>query len=240
MLDNKILVIRLDHEHEINKGLTGLIANELANKYQRPTLVLNQIDTDKGVVWEGSGRGYDKSTLSNFRLFCAETGLVNFAEGHGGAFGISISDENFNKFIEVSNDLLKDYDFSPSYKVDFIYNNGEDPCFNDILELSDFNSLWGYGISEPLVVIENIKVTKDHISLMSREKNPTLKITLNNGIELIKFRSSEKEYESLYSDLGYVIINAVGHCARNEWMGKITAQIQLEEYEIIAKRDYYF
>ena len=29
---------------------------------------------------------------------------------------------------------------------------------------------------------------------MSRDKNPTLKITLSNGVSLIKFKATEEEY----------------------------------------------
>ena len=51
----------------------------------------------------------------------------------------------------------------------------------------------------------------------------TIKITLPNGIELIKFKSSEEEYQLLYSDLGCVIINVVGRCDINTWAGETTA-----------------
>jgi hypothetical protein len=57
---------------------------------------------------------------------------------------------------------------------------------------------------------------------MSRNKNPTLKINLSNGTSLIKFKSSEEEYNSLFSESGCVIINAVGKCEINEWNGMVT------------------
>ena len=52
---------------------------------------------------------------------------------------------------------------------------------------------------------------------MSRDKNPTLKIQLPNGCSLIRFKSSEEEFEKLYSNLGCVNINVVGRCKRNVW-----------------------
>ena len=75
---------------------------------------------------------------------------------------------------------------------------------------------------------------------MSRDKNPTLKISLKNGVELIKFKSSEEEYETLYSDLGCVIINVVGICEKNVWNGKTTPQIVIKEFEIIERQEYDF
>ena len=53
---------------------------------------------------------------------------------------------------------------------------------------------------------------KDNIILMSKDKNPTLKITLPNKIALIKFGSSQEEYEKLYSSEGCVNVNIVGKC----------------------------
>ena len=47
---------------------------------------------------------------------------------------------------------------------------------------------------------EGIKVASNNLTLMSKDKNPTLKITMPDGISLIKFKSSEEEYEKLYSE----------------------------------------
>ncbi len=94
LLDNKILVIKLD-TFEADKNLTGLIANQLMAKYQRPVLLLNKVknvetDIDENgktrivkewVSWEGSGRGYDKSKFDNLREFLKESELVMYAEG---------------------------------------------------------------------------------------------------------------------------------------------------------------
>ena len=75
---------------------------------------------------------------------------------------------------------------------------------------------------------------------MSPDKSPTLKITLPNGMSLIKFRSSKEEYESLCSELGCVTINIVGKCERNIWNGIVSPQIIIEDYEIVGKTAYYF
>ena len=91
-----------------------------------------------------------------------------------------------------------------------------------------------------MVAIEQIKVTKDNLTLMSRDRNPTLKITLPNGVEVIKFKSSEEEFESLYTSTGCVTINVVGYCAVNRYFYNTTPQIKVSEYEIIGKQDYYF
>ena len=54
------------------------------------------------------------------------------------------------------------------------------------------------------------------IKLMGLEKNkPTLKITLPNKVAMIKFGSSEDEYNKLLSE-GYMEMNIIGRCEANE------------------------
>ena len=234
LLENKILAIKLD-TFAADRNLTGLIANQLMAKYQRPVLLLNK--TEDG--WEGSGRGYDKSRFDNLREFLKESGLVMYAEGHANALGVGITDEWFNTFIEYSNRELAEFDFTPCYKVDFIFS-GSDFRGMDIVEIAELKSLWGQGVDEPLVAIEHINVYAGNVVLMSPDKSPTLKITLPNGTSLIKFKSSQEEYEKLRSETGCITINVVGKCERNVWNGTVTPQIIIEDYEIVGEQKYYF
>ena len=234
LLENKILVIKLD-TFAADRNLTGLIANQLMAKYQRPVLLLNK--TADG--WEGSGRGYDKSKFDNLREFLKESDLVMYAEGHANALGVGITDEAFKTFIEYSNRELAEFDFTPCYKVDFIFN-GADFRGKDIVEIAELKSLWGQGVDEPFVAIEHINVYAGNVVLMSPDKSPTLKITLPNGTSLIKFKSSQEEYEKLRSESGCITVNVVGKCERNVWNGTVTPQIIIEDYEIVGEQKYYF
>ena len=234
LLANKILAVKLD-SFAADRNLTGLIANQLMGKYQRPVLLLNK--TEDG--WEGSGRGYDKSKFDNFREFLNESGLVMYAEGHANAMGVGITDPNFATFMEYSNQALAEFDFTPCYKVDFIFN-GNNFRGKDIVEIAELKSLWGQGVGEPLVAIEHINVYGGNVTLMSADRNPTLKITLPNGTSLIKFKSSKEEYEKFSSSVGCITINVVGKCERNVWNGIVTPQIIIEDYEIVGEQKYYF
>ena len=248
LLENKILVIKLD-SFEADKNLTGLIANQLMAKYQRPVLLLNKIvneipNEETGKVetlisWEGSGRGYDKSKFDNLREFLKESGLVTYAEGHANALGVGIYDTFFENFINYSNRELAEFDFTPCYKVDFIFN-GADFNGSDIVEIAELRSLWGQGVEEPFVALEGIRVHAGNATLMSPDKNPTLKITLPNGTSLIKFKSSQEEVEKFTSLTGCITANIVGKCERNIWNGIITPQIIIEDYEIVGEQKYYF
>ena len=239
LLSNKILIVQLD-DLITDRNLTGLIANQLMSEYQRPVLILNKIENEDGTItWEGSGRGYDKSRLKDFRGFLENNKYVMYAEGHANAFGIGIKDEDISAFITSTNSALDGFDFTPIYNVDFIYKSDE-LTPDEVIDIAGMKSLWGQGVEEAEIAVEGIKVHKDNIRILSPDKNPTLKIMLPNGINFMKFRSSEEEYNKLYSELGYVTINIVGECERNIWNNKISPQVMIKDYEIVDRANYYF
>jgi single-stranded-DNA-specific exonuclease len=243
LLENKILAIRLDPKYATDKNLTGLIANGLLDTFNRPILILNrEVEKEDGVervYWRGSGRGYDKANLGSLRDLLIQSGLVEYAQGHASAFGISIPEENYDALVAYINEAYKDFDCAPIYNVDFIWEGNDSISDIKIAEISDEEQLWGRGVESPLVAIENFRVYGNQLNLFGLEKGrPTLNIRLENGVSLVKFKSSEEEYELLHSDLGYVIINAVGTCSRSTWGG--IPQIEIIEYEIIGRNDYYF
>lgn len=239
LLSNKILIVQLD-DLITDRNLTGLIANQLMSEYQRPVLILNKIENEDGTItWEGSGRGYDKSRLKDFRGFLENNKYVMYAEGHANAFGIGIKDEDISAFITSTNSALDGFDFTPIYNVDFIYK-ADELTPDEVIDIAGMKSLWGQGVEEAEIAVEGIKVHKDNIRILSPDKNPTLKIMLPNGINFMKFRSSEEEYDKLYSELGYVTINIVGECERNIWNNKISPQVMIKDYEIVDRANYYF
>lgn len=250
--DNDLLAhpfIIVELTEPVEENMTGLVANQIMGKYMRPVLILNrhvEFDKETGEVtfdgWRGSGRNSTYSQLRNMREFLAETGLVEYAQGHASAFGVSVFKEQLEPLKKYIDEKLKDFDyFSNSYRVDFIWKANEiDQYTNDIVELGKLERFWGQGLSQPQVVIENVHISKDNLTLMSPDKKPTLKITLPNGLTLIKFKSSQEEFDKLYLENGCVIVNVVGTCNLNEWNGIINPQIIVEEYEEINRLAYYF
>ena len=230
---NKIIVVQVSED--LDKNLTGLIANQLMAKYQKPVLLVRE--TDEGLL-QGSARGYDKSELKDLKSFLLESGFMEYAEGHASAMGVGIYKDKVNALVDYSNTVLANYDFSACYDVDYEYMSNDFKA-QDIIDIGSMKSLWGKGVDEAMVVIKGIKITSNNITLMSANKNPTIKITLQNGTSLIKFGASQAEFESLKSS-GYTEIDVIGTCAINEWQGMITPQILIKDYEVVGKQDYYF
>ena len=225
-------------------------------KYQRPCCILTETkknssggdipDIMTGVIkhippvnittYEGSARGCDKVGVTEFKDICAGTEVCEYTVGHQGAFGLGIRLENIPTFIKATDFFLKDMASEPVYYVDYIWS----PSSADgqaIIDIADMAPYWGKDIDESLVAIEGVKITKDNITMM---KSNTCKITLPNGIAMIKFRMPDEEFNKLYSENGYVEINLVGKCNRNEWCGNVSGQILIEDYEIIGRCAYEF
>ena len=246
LLNNKLLIITLDKNHSIDRNLTGLIANKFTAKYQRPTLLLietpaEDLDNNEIILWSGSGRGYVTTDFDDLRGFCRDSGLCALAEGHANACGIIIEDAKLADFIEYSNAKLADCEFTPCTIVDFIWH-GYDFTGNDVLDIAGLDALWGQGLPQPNIALENLHVSPSSINLMSRDKKPTLKIMLPNGVSIIKFGSSIEEYEQLMQtpETGSIVMNIIGKCAINEWNGSITPQIIATDMEIVGQTLYYF
>ena len=250
LLENKILAIRLDPKYAADKNLTGLIANGLLDTYCRPILILNKTlevveeEVDGKIIkkpkvhWAGSGRGYDKANLGSLRELLEASGLVDYAQGHASAFGVSIPEDNYEALIQYVNEAYKDFDCAPVYSVDLIWDGMKDLSAQAFAEIADEEKIWGRGVEDPLIAIEGLRICGNQLRLYGLEKGkPTLSIQLDDGSSLIKFKSSEEEYELLHSDLGYVIINAVGTCTRSSWG---IPQFNISDYEIIGRNDYYF
>lgn len=238
LLEHKILAIRLDPKYAADKNLTGLIANGLLDLYCRPVLILNKVEEEGKVYWQGSGRGYDKANLGSLRDLLESSGLVQYAQGHAMAFGVSIPEENYDALVQYVDEAYKDFDCSPVYSVDLIWDGAKDLSSHTFAEIADEEKIWGKGVEDPLIAIENFRIYGNQLRLFGLDKGkPTLNIQLDDGSSLVKFKSSEEEYELLHSDLGYVIINAVGTCTRSIWG---IPQFNIQDYEIIGRNDYYF
>ena len=242
LLENKIIIIKLLSEYNVDRNLTGLIANKIMSDYQHPVLLLSETINEVGEKeWSGSGRGYETADFNDFKSFVKDSQCASLAEGHPLAFGVSIPDKNMDAFIKYSNEALKDYTFTPSTKVDFIWHT-YDFTGKDVTDIASLQSVWGQEVAEPMIAIEDIAVTTDRLHIMGKSTTPTVKIELPNGVSLIKFKVTEEEVEQLTpsSSSGSVNINIIGVCKINEWNGIISPQIEIKEYEIVGKTDYYF
>lgn len=221
----------------LDNNMTGVVAMEVAKKFNKPCLILRKKE-DTENYYAGSGRNCSNSPLQNLKELLEETNLFDFVQGHDNAFGVSIKKENIKKAIEYINKKLKDVDFDYYYEVDFILDI-EDLSISFIKELDELKSIYGMGINEAYVLINNINVNKSDFIIMGKKSN-SWKFLFNNEIAFVKFNCNEEDeilnwLNDGWGDEETIEINIVGKCNINSYNGILTPQIIIEAYEVLTK-----
>lgn len=147
---------------------------------------------------------------------------------HKNAFGAAIAASHLDAFIKKTDELYSDIDFTPSYFVDYIWNQNTIDT-EKILSIGALN-IYGQEIPESKVAIEDIPLSENNVTLMGLAKgHPTLKIQVGD-VSIMKFKSSEEEYESFIQPNTYLTL--VGKSAINEWNGNISPQVIIDDFEL--------
>ena len=227
LLENKILFVRLDEDDDFPSEINGLIAMKLAAKFKRPTIVtrLGPDGFDKGSI-----RNISDCELSDLKAFLNESGYFEYVQGHANAAGCCINDAQLRAFHEYANDALANINFNEGvYDVNFARTMYDTDLASLIFDLGQHPEVWGQGNPEALIYISDLYIDKSDIQVMGA-KQDTVKIE-KNGVAFMKFRAQDMIEE--LNKCNEIKLNIVGKANLNNWMGNITPQIFIENYEII-------
>ena len=161
-----------------------------------------------------------------------DSGYFEYAQGHANAFGISIPDKNLHSFHQYANEALKDIDFGTNvYDVNFERYAFSDDLADLVEQLGRASSegIWGQGCPEPVIHVTRIPIDSTNIRVMGTNKD-TVKIVYNN-VAFMKFRAKDL-LEELDQHQGPITLEIVGRANLNEYMGTITPQIFIDDFEI--------
>ena len=223
---------------EVEPNIRGLAANKLANKYQRPCLVLtkNKTKDDNKYYYRGSARNYSMSVIQDLKAVEESTGLVEYVQGHSNAHGCSIAEEDIPAFIAIMNEKYKDVPKEATYWVDYIFNmSNADPDI--LLQLAECSSFWGQDIPASQIAIEDIDISRCRCQLCGA-KNNTLRMVLPNGLVLVKFGITEEEYNDMFvpnSDMTCIVTPQ-----RNEWNGTVSGEGIIDDDIVYQRKKWTF
>ena len=223
----------------LGETLTGLVAIKIAEKYNRPCLLLRRqkVREDGSLYYGGSCRNFDNSPIESLKDFLDSTGTFEFVQGHDNAAGISIPRENITKSIELCNERLTDVDFQKYFNVDFDMEC-DDLSVAFIKAIDEMKDIFGQGIKEPLVHIKNIPIWSENFFVMGKNSN-SWKVINDEGYAFVKFNvdvdkdevlqiyNSNLDREEEYS-LGS--IDVVGTVSINNYNNILTPQIIIKDY----------
>ena len=132
-------------------------------------------------------------------------------------------------FINDMNSALKDISSEIVYYVDYSWDANEVDG-EAIISMAEMNDYLGTGFNRPLVHIHDFIVNSDNFKVM---KGNTLKFTLPNGIDIIKFGGTDEEIEKFTNTT--TTIELVARCNINEWNWQRNPQLIMESYEEMEK-----
>jgi len=188
---DKLPILVCNARDDVNTNSTGLIANRLADQYQRPCLLMRR----KGNICKGSGRGSDKCEILDFNQWCKDTGLFNKVKGHPDAFGCEINFENTNKLFSLLSTMQKIDE--PTYHVYNVYDANQ--IHDQIIKnVAKYDFVWGNNISEPIFLIKKIPCNKYNFYLLGSKQNK-IEFTYHN-IKFIK-QTRGNSLASLYKEI---------------------------------------
>lgn len=230
---DKNSVIIIDATEIVNKKtVTGLVANKLAEKYHRPIVILRSRNDE---LFGGSGRGYEKGKIDNFRTFLNETNVFECA-GHENAFGVSLAKKDLSKAIELCNEKLKLDDLVTIHEVDYEVKAENLTC-KAVMKVAESYEIWCKGVPEPTFVITDIQIpAKDIIGY--GENNGFIKFNYN-GIDYIKKYCCKGEWEEmtlrdrnvLGENKKILHMTIIGNFVLNEWDGQRYPQVKIKYFE---------
>lgn len=221
--DDKIIIIV---DNQVGKSFAGLIANDLAQKYKRPCIVLG---IDKDGNYAGSFRSYGNFLLKDYLSSLKE---VESAAGHQSAGGVNIKKHSFDEFVKSANGGLKDVEFDQSIEYDLSLDANE---INEdlIRRLKNFYRISGKGFEEGKFLIKNLFVSDKNLIGSNKD---TVKIDCD-PLVLMKFKVDQDYFDGvpIFSE-----IEAIGTLNINEWKVfrpkfKIhkTNQLFIEDYRVL-------
>ena len=184
-------------------------------------------------MYTGSGRNPDKSAVAELKPLLESTGLFEFVSGHVNAFGVKIHRSNIARMVETVNGLIGNNE-SVVY-VDFILS---DIDFDTAAILhKEVRPYCGTGFAEPLVAIDELILRRNNMVVMGKYSNSWkyeddnmcfVKFGVPDGDPVMEWINEESAGNT-------ISITAFGNVGINQWLGKVSGQMIIREYDVLSK-----
>lgn len=235
--EDKVLVVYLPECHE---SLAGIIAGRIRERYHKPVFVLTK--AEDGV--KGSGRSIDAYHMYDKMSECKE--LYTKYGGHKLAAGVSMPEENVEKFRKYLNDHceLMPEDFEEKILIDVpMPMSYVTPAF--VRQLSVLEP-FGNGNPKPVFAQKDLKICKGRILGKSGNVGKYLvKDETGRSYDMIYFGNIELWHDFLIENFGkeeqdrlyragsdVIRISVIYYPDINVYQGKESLQMVMKDYSV--------
>ncbi len=230
------------NEH-FSMGVVGLVAGKIAQQFNKPAAVFQKCED----ISKGSFRSIPQINIIETLSECQE--LLEKFGGHSQAAGVSVKNENLDKFYEKIDKLiskkLKDVDLSEEIKIDAEVSV-QDINFELAEELEKLKP-FGEGNAEPIFLVRELEIKEKrtvgngnkHVKLFLAAKGPAStrgndRSSTRGGIpkifEAISFNGYEKYADIKTGDNVDIVCNI----QKDEWNGNRKVQLMLIDLRVTA------
>jgi len=220
MVNRKTTVVFKSHWH---KGVVGIVASRLIEKYYRPTVVLAQ----SGEYIGGSAR-----SVPGFNLYEAIHGCREYLIGYGGHFaaaGLTLLPENViafsNKFEEIVSSSIEPQLLIPEIVIDaeIEFKSITKSFYNIITQMEPY----GPENLRPVFITKNVwdtswsKIVKElHVRFVLKQDNVVLTGIGFNMAEKFHLLKMQKPVDIVYT------------IDENEWNGETNLQLKVIDFRL--------
>ena len=218
--EDKVLVVYLPDCHE---SIAGIIAGRIKERYYRPVFVLTR--GEDGV--KGSGRSIENYPMFEEMSKCRA--LFTKFGGHKLAAGVSMKEENVERFRRVINELADLTEEDLQEKVSIDMQLPLPYVTEDLVQELELLEPFGKGNGKPLFAEKNLKVIQPRI--IGKNQN-VLKFQVEdrNGcrMDAVYFGDVNTclEYMKYKQEMAFTYYPSI-----NEYMGRRTLQITVVNYQ---------
>ncbi len=210
-------------EEDVHEGIVGIVAGQLAEKYNIPTIVLTK--TEAG--YKGSARapqGFNlKSMLDNYSDMLVKYG------GHAAAAGLTVKEDSLDEFTFRIQSEYADYKIPEEVVYyDLLLSEEDIPDFAKKMEKYE---PYGEGNPAPVVYVEGLTLVPDKEGKLVKQigtSGSMLRFSCANKMSALAFNGAVERY----NELGCPdTITAVGVVGYNHWNGWTFVQLILNAFD---------
>jgi len=202
----------------IHEGIIGIIASRIKEYYNKPCIVL----TNSGNLLKGSARSTYNFNIGEFIGKALNKKIIVKGGGHNLAAGITLLKEKFDIFKKFINNY---YDKECKLNKNFYVSKLSLSSVNrDIFDKINILGPFGNKNSNPLFLIENIKIIKSKIL-----KDRFISCFIKKDKKLIK----AMYFNHLNSKISYMLINSnsnfdvIAKIKDNKWNNKRSIELEI-------------
>ena len=210
-----------------NNGIVGIVASKILEKFQKPTIILQEMGNDS----KGSARSFGDFNIANAIEYCKD--IITSGGGHNFAAGISLPTKNIEKFRQQINEYYKNLNIVN--QKDLLLPREDtlaslDEINEEVVEQINQLEPFGVGNQQPILKTKNLLV-KNVRKMGSDGQHLKLDLLDESGrmMQFLAFNAQDYLFVNVNEK-----VNVWYHLDINEWQGNRAVEGKLLHLELVC------